>query len=200
MSVAAPELPEWIAINELPLITAWTPEIAAATGWGPPFAEALANEFHRAMLTSILKGGTECEFLGIVERSITGLERPMERAVAGRYFNATLKLARASHRSAQVRRLGITTYVRANVLTDGRELPGSEPLSGIILPFEHPFWRRWLPPLHPDDIRATYIGGTRGQLEREGQTVTSDDDLAWREARLTVRWPVAFEPLLDFRK
>jgi hypothetical protein len=201
MILASPDVPEWIASHEAGLIAAWTEELQAALSWEQPFAEALAGELHAAMLTTLLRNGTEREFVASVERSNTGLERLAERAVADRFYSVSLKLARAASRTDREGRSRLALpFLRADVLTDGRELPGSEALSGIILPWDHPFWREWLPPLHPDDIRATYRGLTRGQLERSGEAVTSEDELAWRKAHLTVRWPEAFEPLLDFRR
>lgn len=201
MIVASLDIPDWIASRAALLTRAWTPELEAVLSWDRPFAEAFAGELYTGTLTTLRRGGTEREFFALVERGNTGLERSLERAVADRFYSVTLKLARAAHRTDSFARSRLALpFVRADVLTDGRELPGSESLSGIILPWSHPFWREWLPPLHPDDIRANYIPMTRRQLDRSGKAVTSEDELEWRRSRLTVRWPEAFEPLLDFRR
>ena len=56
---------------------------------------------------------------------------------------------------------------------------------GIILPISHAFWSRWFPPLG-FRCRCSVIQMTRSQLARYAGGVTSELELAEREARLGV--------------
>ncbi|MBB3941761.1 uncharacterized protein with gpF-like domain [Novosphingobium fluoreni] len=195
------DLIDWIADRELLLITAWTPELVAALEWNEPLAEALAGELHAAMMTTLLRRGTESNFLNLIARSGIGIEPKAEKAVAGRFYDVTLKLARAAsrRRREEASRL-IFAYRRATVVNDDRAKPGYHALDGILLPFDHPFWRRWYPPIDIDDCRCSVAPVTRSQFARLGEPVTSEDELAERESRLSAAWPPAFERLLDFQR
>ncbi len=200
MILEANDLINWIADREVLLIAAWTPELLAALAWDKPLAEALAGELHAAMMTTLLRRGTESNFLNLIARSGTGIGPKAEKAVAGRFYDVTLKLARAaSRRTRDDQTSAYFPYNLARVLNDGRAKPGYLALDGILLPNNHPFWRRWLPPLDIDDCRCTVSRLTQHQFKRHGEPVTTEAELAEREARLSAAWPPAFEPLLDFR-
>lgn len=200
MILEANDLIDWIADREALLIAAWTPELVAALEWDEPLAEALAGELHSAMMTTLLRRGTESNFLKLIAQSGTGNEPKAEKALAERFFTVTLTLARAAARRIREDRTSQTfPYRRANVLNDTRAKPGYLALEGVLLPRDHPFWHRWLPPLDIDDCRCFVRPLTRRQFTQLGEPITSEAELAEREARLSAAWPPAFEPLLDFR-
>ena len=200
MILAADDLLDWIADRDTLLIAAWSPQIGAALGWDRPFADALAAELHTAMVTTLLRKGDEKNFLGLIARSNTGLDTKVERPLADRFYNVTLKLARAASRHVREDRTRRTfPFKRAWVVGDTRTNPGHLALNGIVLPYGHPFWQRHHPPLDMD-CRCTASPMTQGQFERSGLAITGEAELTDREMRLCGAWPAEFLPLLDFRK
>ena len=200
MIIPSDDLTDWVADRDKLLIAAWTPELSKALEWETPFAEAFAVELHDAMMATMLKQGTEVNFVKLIARSGTGLDPRTEKAVADRFYNVTLKLARASSRfNREARSRSVFPYLRGYGVTDSRSDPGHAALHGIILPQQHPFWRKWHPPLDMD-CRCGTIPMLPGQLARSGLAITSEEELADRESRLSAAWPPAFEPLLDFRR
>lgn len=199
MILSSDDLTEWVSTRKDQLVVAWTPQIEQASGWESPFAEVLADELHTAMVTTMTRGGTEVQFLKLVARSNTGLGAKDERTLAERFYDVTLKLARASRRKKDFdRSSAIMPLQRAWCVNDGRTDPGHLALDGIVLPCDHPFWKRWSPPLSMD-CRCSKVPMTMRQFERSGLVITSPDELAWREERLSASWPQEFEPLLEFR-
>lgn len=151
------------------------------------------------MVTTMLGKGTEVDFLKMFDRRSTGFERANGRVVAERFYYVTLKLARAASRKKRENRVrSIFPYIRTTVVGDSRTNPGHLALKGIVLPRDHSFWTRWRPPIDMD-CRCGTISMTRGQFERYGEPATSERELASREARLFGAWPLAFQPLLEFR-
>jgi len=199
MIVAADDLLDWVADREALLIAAWTPAIERATGWERPFAEVLASELQNAMVTTWLNGGSERDFLRLVAQSNTGLLTHVEKAIAGRFYDVTLKLARAAVRHVRDHRSTIMAYKYGMVVGDGRTNPSHLTLQQVLLPKTHPFWLRFQPPFGMDCRCGTNLM-TQSQFARSGRTITSDTDLAWIEAQLHDDWPSDFLPLLDFRK
>jgi len=199
MILAADDLLDWIADRGALLTAAWGPQIEATLVWDRPFADAFAAELHTAMVTTLLRGGDEKNFLGLITRSNTGLDAKVERTLAERFYNVTLKLARAASRHVREDRIRRTFPLkRAWVVGDTRTSPGHFALDGIVLPYDHPFWQKWHPPLDMD-CRCAASPLTRGQFERSGLAITSEAELTDREARLYGAWPIEFLPLLDFR-
>jgi hypothetical protein len=199
MALASDDLVDWIADRQALLIAAWTPQIEAALSWDRPFSEVFAGELHNAMHTTLLRGGTEMNFFGVILRSNTGLDEKIERTLAERFYSVTLKLARAASRSARWDLIRSSFPVKRSwVVGDSRTNAGHLALDGIILPHDHPFWQRWHPPLDMD-CRCSVTIMTQGQFERSGQAITSNAELADRESRLRGAWPIEFLPLLDFR-
>lgn len=105
-------------------------------------------------------------------------------------YDTNLRVARASGRWERYRRTSAAfPYLRAVTARDERvrHPPGSESdhraFDGIILPVGHAFWQRWFPPLG-FRCRCSVIQMTRSQLARWPTGVTSENDLAQREARL----------------
>jgi hypothetical protein len=58
---------------------------------------------------------------------------------------------------------------------------------GILLPVDHSFWQSYFPPLG-FLCRCSVVQRTRSQAARLGKTVTSEDELAARVARLGEPW------------
>lgn len=199
MIIAADDIVDWVSDRGDLLIAAWTPQIAAMTDWEVPYAEALAGELHDGMVTSLLRGGTEANFLNLVARSNTGLDPRTERDLAERFFGVTLKLARAAHRHAQDGKATALPFKYGTIVGDARTDPSHLPLADVLLPREHPFWTRWQPPFGMD-CRCGTIGMTNGQLARSGRSITPDEALPAIEAQLRDAWPAEFRPLLDFRQ
>lgn len=200
MILESNDLTDWVADREALLVAAWTPEICKTLGWDHVFAEALAGELHAGMVESMLKRGTEVNFVNLIARSRTGLDPKTEKMVAERFYNVTLKLAREASRHERYQRSAAAfPYLRGIVVGDARTNKGHLALAGIVLSSDHPFWKRWHPPFDMD-CRCGTIAMTRRQFERSGLQLTSEAELAEREAQLSGRWPEAFQPLLDFRK
>ena len=199
MILPADDLTEWVANREDQLVIAWTPQIEKRTTWKTAFAEALVGEFHTATVATMRHGGAEAQFLKLIAESNTGLDPASERAVAQWFYSVTLKLARASSREREFdRSIAIMPLRRTWCVKDGKTDPGHLALDGVVLPCNHPFWERWSPPLSMD-CRCDKVAMTRRDLERSKLVITSEDELAWREERLSASWPKEFEPLLDFR-
>ena len=200
MILSSGPLLDWIADREAQLVIAWTPQLETALGWERPFAEAFAAELTTALITTFLREGDESNFKGVITRSNTGLDAKTERAVAGRFYAVTVKLARAAGRhEREARTRSIFSIKEAWIVGDSRTNPGHVALNGVTLPCDHPFWQRWHPPLDMD-CRCVASPMMRTQYEREGRSMTSEIELAEREARLSGTWPIEFLPLLDFRR
>lgn len=200
MILGADDIIDWIADRQQLLVAAWTTEIAVATEWDRPFAEALASELHDAMTMTLLNAAGERGFLDLVARSNTGLSSLAERQIAERFFGVTLKLGRAACRSERERRNARTMpFKRGTVVGDERTDRAHLPFADVLLPVDHEFWSRWHPPFGMD-CRCGTIPMTRSQLERSPRAVTSEAALAVIERKLVDAWPTAFKPLLDFRQ
>ena len=199
MIVPSDDLLDWIKDRQGLLVAAWTPQLAAALEWERPFAEALAGEFHDAMAETLLRGGTEAQFLGVVARQNAGIEPAQERRLADRFFSVSLNLARAASRHRrELRSREAMPYKRGTVIGDTRTDPSHLPLADVLLPADHVFWQRWHPPFGMD-CRCGALPMTPGQLERLGRPLTSPEALAAIENVLRDSWPAEFTPLLDFR-
>lgn len=105
-------------------------------------------------------------------------------------YDTNLRVARSTGRWDRYRRTQAAfPYLRGVTARDERvrHPPKSDSdhraWDGIILPFSHPFWSRWFVPLG-FRCRCSVIQMTRSQLARWPTGITSDEDLAAREARL----------------
>jgi hypothetical protein len=109
-------------------------ELVMAVDWDAPFAEAFTAELHQAMLTTFLRGGDQGNFLGLVARSNTGLDRTTERKVAEPFYSVTLNLARAAVRSNHYAvTAAALPWIKAFTVRDSRTHVGHRALDGIIL-------------------------------------------------------------------
>jgi hypothetical protein len=200
VTLGAGDMIDWLADRETLLIAAWTQEIAIQLSLERVLAEVLSAELYNHMLTTWLREGSYENFLKLASRSNSGRDLKTETQVAERFYDVTLKLARAADRKTRYDRTrNALPYLRTIVVDDGRHKEGHRAFGGIILLADHPFWKKWFPPLEMD-CRCGVIQLTHAQFEREGYEITNDDELAWREANLSASWPTHFLPLLDFRR
>ena len=200
VSVAANDLIDWIADRDGLLIAAWTPQVMAALNWEAPFAEALAGELHAAMLTTMLRGGSESNFFDLVTHINIGFGAGVERLLAERFFRVSLKLARAAARAQRDQQArAVLPFKYGIVVGDARTDPTHLPLSKVILPWDHSFWMRWQPPLGMD-CRCATNNMTHSQMKRSGRTLTTDAELSLIESQLRDSWLTEFLMLLDFRR
>lgn len=155
------------------------------------------DDLYFAFYDVVAGGGTERDFenmvLPIMRRKGWLADRPAG-VVADRVrliYDTNLKLARSSGKWSRywASRTGLP-YLRGVTGRDERvRHPPKSPLSdhraweGIILPIEHPFWTRWFPPLG-FRCRCNVIQMTRSQLARFKGGMTSESELAAREAQL----------------
>lgn len=162
--------------------------VARSAGYG------VIRDLHDAFLASIGSRETEQEFADRVFPILRrrgwigdpGKIAPRLRLI----YDTNLRVARATGRWERIRRnAAALPYLRAVTARDERvrRPPKSDSdhraFDGIILPVGHSFWTRWFPPLG-FRCRCSVIQMTRSQLARFPGTVTSEDDLAEREARL----------------
>jgi hypothetical protein len=157
----------------------------------------IIGDLYSAFQATVADGGTEVDFERLVMPTLKAkgwLPDASEDHVANRVrliYDTNLRLARASGRWTryQASRAALP-YLRGVTGRDERvRHPPKSPDSdhraweGIVLPVDHPFWRRWWTPLG-FRCRCNIIQMSRSQLARAGLGVTSEDDLAEREARL----------------
>ena len=105
-------------------------------------------------------------------------------------YDTNLRLSRAAGQWSRYQKtLRTFPYLRGVTARDERvrRPPKSDSdhnaFDGIILPADHPFWTRWFPPLG-FRCRCSVIQMTRSQLARWNSDITTEAELAEREARL----------------
>lgn len=105
-------------------------------------------------------------------------------------YDTNLRLARSSGQFERYRRTSnALPYLRGVTARDERvrRPPKSDSdhtaFDGIVLPFSHPFWRKYWTPLG-FQCRCSIIQMSRSQLARSSYEITSEAELADREARL----------------
>lgn len=201
MIIGAGDLVDWVADRQLGIIAAWAAEFAGILDLSAPFAECLAEEYHDAMMRSMLVQGTERDFAKyVIDRKPIGLDPRRERELAERFYFSILKIAQAvSHRNSMDRTAKTFPYWRSSIVEDIRTPDGHRPYADIILHRDHSFWNRWFPPFDMD-CRCVVIALTGRQFERREYKLTSDEELAERLSRLNGDWPEHFWPILDFRR
>lgn len=156
----------------------------------------IIDDLYFAFYDTVAAGGTEVDFEKLVLPTLRQkgwlADRPgVDLGNRVRLiFDTNLRVARASGRWARYwRSRSALPYLRAVTVRDDRvrRPPKSEAdhtaWDGIILPIEHEFWTRWFPPLG-FRCRCSVIQMTRSQLARYKGGITSEGELASREARL----------------
>lgn len=158
----------------------------------------VVDDLYFAFHDTIERGGTEVDFEREVMPILKAKGWLVDRGsaeVARRVrliYDTNLRLARASGRWTRYQASkAALPYLRAVTARDDRvrHPPGSKSdhtaWDDIVLPIDHPFWTRWFPPLG-FRCRCSVIQMSRSQLARSGRKVTTEVDLAAREARLGV--------------
>lgn len=157
----------------------------------------IIDDLYSAFAATVADGGTEVDYEALVMPTLRRkgwLPDATEEQVANRVrliYDTNLRLARASGRwTRYYSTRSALPYLRGVTGRDERvRHPPKSPDSdhraweGITLPLDHPFWTRWFPPLG-FRCRCNLIQMTRSQLARRGGMVTSENELAEREARL----------------
>lgn len=153
--------------------------------------DALLADFHQAVTRAVAEGRTKADFLrdfdAIVARH--GWSHKGGRAWrAGVIYNTNMRMAFSAGRWSQVRstaaRLaarGETVYLRYSAVLDGATRPlhrewGTAGGTGIILPWDHPFWDTHFPP-NDWGCRCTVEILTVDDLDRLGLSVTQDKEI-----------------------
>lgn len=156
----------------------------------------IIDDLHNSFVKVLDSGGTEKDFAKLVVPTLRekGWLRGDRQAIASRVdliYDTNLRVARGAGQWDRIQRGKRTLpYLRGATVRDNRvrHPPKSRDSDhrawdGIILPVDHPFWTRWWAPLG-FRCRCTVIPMTRSQLARFKGGVTSEADLADREARL----------------
>lgn len=166
----------------------------------------VVDDLYFAMVDTVGESGTEEDFarkvLPILRKKgwLGGDERALRQRVA-LIYDTNLRLARAAGRwqRFQLAKTALP-YLRAFTARDERvRHPPKSPHAdhrawdGIILPVDHAFWTRWFTPLG-FRCRCGIVQMSRSQLARYRGGITSEEELADREARLGV--PVFRSPAL----
>lgn len=164
---------------------------------------SVVNDIYEAFLASVGSRETAREFsdklIPLLKRK--GWLNGNDGQIASRLrliYDTNLRLARASGQWERYRRTSnALPYMRGITARDDRvRHPPKSPSDhtawdGIVLPFSHPFWLRWFPPLG-FQCRCSVVQMSRSQLARSSYSITDEADLADREARLGV--PVFSSP------
>lgn len=166
--------------------------VARSAGYG------VIREIYDALQASFAQGETADEFAARLLPFLrqrgwladTGVNVPKRLELI---YDTNLRVARGAGRWTRYQRTrNAFPYLRGVTARDERvRHPPRSPYSdhrafdGIILPVGHPFWTRWFTPLG-FRCRCSIIQMTRSQLARWPTGITSEADVAAREARLGV--------------
>lgn len=166
----------------------------------------VVDDLYFAMVDNLARSGSEVDFARQVVPILKakGWLGGDEGAIANRValiYDTNLRLARASGRWQRFQ-LSKTALPYLRGITAGDERVRHPPKSrhvdhrawdGIILPVDHAFWTRWFTPLG-FRCRCGIVQMSRSQLARYKGGITSEAELAEREARLGT--PVFRSPAL----
>jgi uncharacterized protein with gpF-like domain len=201
LDVDASDLIRWIEAKEPRAIGNWRDlgpdEYARAFTAAQTAGLNVIDDLYFAFADVMAAGGTEADFAALVIPTLREkgwLKGADDGAIARRVeliYDTNLRMARGAGQWDRIQRgkLGLP-YLRAATARDGRvrHPPKSKhsdhrAWDGIILPVDHPFWRRWWVPLG-FRCRCTIIPMTRSQLARYPRGITDAAELESREARL----------------
>lgn len=213
LQVTAPEIEAWVVSKNPVASGAWN-EIGAAEH-ARSFTAArtagtdIADDLYFGLVDTLSRGGTEQDFTDLVTPILRkkgwlgGDQGEIARRVE-LIYDTNLRVARSAGRWAAFQRTkSAFPYIRAFTVGDERvrhppksKASDHRAWEGIILPIDHSFWTRWFPPLG-FRCRCGVLQMTRGQLARYKTGITSDAELAEREARLGD--PIFLSPLAPIR-
>lgn len=201
LAVDSEDIRQWVAARKPVALKHWNDigreEHARSFAVARTAGQGIVDDLYRSFYQTVAESGTEVDFERLVMPTLRAkgwLPDKSADQVATRVrliYDTNLRLARASGRWARYWNSRSTLpYLRGITGRDERvRHPPKSPASdhraweGIVLPIDHPFWTRWFPPLG-FRCRCGVVQMTRSQLARRGGAVTSEGDLAEREARL----------------
>ncbi len=214
LQVAAPDIEAWLLAKDPTAIGAWN--TIGPEEYGRAFTAArtagadVIDDLYFGIVDTIGRGGTEDDFAKLVTPILRkkGWLEGDEGRIATRVrliYDTNLRLARANGRWSRYQATkSAFPYLRAITAGDDRVRHPPEDKhsdhrawAGIILPIDHAFWTRWWPPLG-FRCRCGVIQMTRSQLARYKNGITSEAELADREARLGK--PIFLSPVAPFRQ
>lgn len=124
---------------------------------------------------------------GIQEDPLTGELKEVQLGSMHRLrtiFHTNVQTAYAAGRWARLSRGTLMRFLEYRQIDRPTARDEHKPFDGLILPIEHPIWRKIFPPngwFCGCDVRPM----TQGMIDREGKRVTTEDELA---ALQTVEW------------
>ena len=200
LNVDASDLVRFIEAKEPRAIDHWrdlgTDEYARAFTVARSAGFNIVDDLYYSFVDTLSSGGTEKDFARLVIPTLQekGWLRGDQGEIARRVeliYDTNLRVARGAGQWDRVQRNArALPFLRAATARDTRvrRPPKSKhsdhrAWDGIILPVDHPFWRRWWVPLG-FRCRCTIIPMTRSQLLRFKGGITSDAELEDREKRL----------------
>lgn len=195
------DLIKWIADRDPVAIGSWrelsAEEYSRAFAVAQSAGYGIVGDLHREFKATIESQGTEQDFaervLPILRRKgwLAGTGENVARRVQ-LIYDTNLRVARGAGQWQRYQKTSRTfPYLRGVTARDirVRRPPKSDSdhnaFDNIVLPFNHPFWSRWFPPLG-FRCRCSVIQMTRSQLARSSFGVTSEAELMLREARLGI--------------
>lgn len=196
------DLVRWIEAKDPKAIGSWrelgNEEYARAFTAAQTAGMNVIDDLYFAFVDTLEAGGTERDYAAAVIPTLRrkGWLKGDDGAIASRVYliwDTNLRVARGAGQwdRVQASKAGLP-YLRGVTARDERvRHPPKSPHSdhrawdGICLPVDHPFWTRWWTPLG-FRCRCSIIQMTRSQFARWGGGITSDAELAEREARLGV--------------
>ena len=132
----------------------------------------MVQEVKDALEAALREGTTFQEFQKALSERVRQAWGEGSRHRLAVVFRTNLQLAYGAGRWKQAQAVtALRPYWGLQVVLDGRTSRICQPLAGIVLPADHPFWRNHIPPLH-HGCRTALVTYTREEGER----------LAWREA------------------
>jgi uncharacterized protein with gpF-like domain len=208
LAVSIDDLIKWIANKDPVAIGNWrelsSEEYVRSFSAAQTAGYGVVGDLYREFMATIETQGTEQDFasrvLPILRRKgwLKGTGENVARRVQ-LIYDTNLRLGRAAGQWQRYQRTSQTfPYLRGVTARDDRvrRPPRSDSdhnaFDGIILPASHAFWTRWFPPLG-FRCRCSVIQMTRSQLARWNSDITTEAELAEREARLGI--PVFASPV-----
>ena len=200
LTVSAPDIVRWIERKNPQAIANWrdlgSDEYARAFTAAQTAGLDVIDDLYFALADTIANGGGEKDFASAVIPTLKakGWLAGDGGQIASRVqliYDTNLRVARGAGQWDRIQRgkAGLP-YLRGVTAHDDRvRHPPKSPHSdhrafdGIVLPVDHPFWKRWWVPLG-FRCRCSIIAMTRSQLARGNYFITTDADLEAREKRL----------------
>lgn len=152
------------------------------------WADALLQDFHRALLKPLEQGTTLGEFRKDFDRIVATHGWSYKGGRGWRtavIYNTNLRMAYSAGRWKQIQEDSEVQWLRYVAILDGRTRPEHQAWHGTILPKDHPFWRTHYPP-NGWNCRCIVQPVSRADLDRYGWTVSEAPPPGWDspEARL----------------